>query len=66
MPHHANQTSFRPGYDPRRHIFSQAERRKGYRIATQERKMPSRLRAWLRKKIRRYYQDGRARKRGAA
>jgi hypothetical protein len=59
MPHHANQTSFRPGYDPRRYVFSKAERQKGYRIATQEKKMPSRLRAWLRDKIRRNYRQKR-------
>jgi hypothetical protein len=31
MPHHANQTSFRPGPDPRRHRFTQEERARGYR-----------------------------------
>ncbi len=59
MPYHANQTSFNPGYNPRRHIFSRVERQKGYRVATQEKKMPSRLRAWLRRKIRRYYRQRR-------
>jgi hypothetical protein len=47
---------FKKGYDPRRHVLSKAEKRKGYWVATQFAKMPSRLRAWLRKKIRRYYQ----------
>jgi hypothetical protein len=47
---------FLPGYDPDRHILSRTERQKGYEIATQFAKMPSRVRAWLRKKIRRYYQ----------
>jgi hypothetical protein len=56
MPHHANQTGFQPGFDPRRHVFSKAERQKGYRVATQERKMPSRLRARRRNKILRHYQ----------
>jgi hypothetical protein len=31
MPHHANQTSFRPGPDPRRHLFTTEERARGYR-----------------------------------
>lgn len=66
MPHHANSGSFKPGYDPRRHVFSKRERQKGYDVAMNEAKMPSRLRAWLRKKIRRYYQELRERKRGAA
>jgi hypothetical protein len=59
MPHLANQSSFQSGYDPRRLVFSQAERRKGYRVATQEKNMPSRLRAWLRTKIRCYYHERR-------
>lgn len=48
---------FKKGYDPRRHILSRAERRKGYKLATQCVKMPSQVRAWLRKKITRYYQQ---------
>ena len=48
---------FAKGFDPRRHVLSKAECRKGYLIATQLRPMPSRLRAWLRKKITRYYQS---------
>jgi hypothetical protein len=48
---------FLPSPDPDRHILSRAERQKGYEIATQLAKMPSRVRAWLRKKIRRYYQS---------
>ena len=51
-----NAGHFKKGYDPRRHILSKAERRKGYEIATQLTKMPSRTRAWLRKMIRGYYQ----------
>ena len=35
MPHHANQTSFRPGPDARRHLFTQAERSRGYRVTMQ-------------------------------
>ena len=56
MPHHANQTSFRAGPDPRRHVFSQAERRKGFWVATRLSKQPSRVLAWLRNKIKRHYQ----------
>jgi hypothetical protein len=47
---------FRPGFDPRRHVLSRAERQKGYLVATRVAKLPSRVRAWLRKKIRRHYQ----------
>jgi hypothetical protein len=36
--------------------LSRAERQKGYLMAARFAKMPSRLRAWLRSKIRRYYQ----------
>jgi hypothetical protein len=46
---------FLPGPDPDRHILTQQDRQKGYLIATRIRKMPSRTRAWLRNKIRRYY-----------
>jgi hypothetical protein len=46
---------FRKGHDHRRHVLSKAECRKGYLIATRLAKMPSRTRAWLRNKIRRYY-----------
>jgi hypothetical protein len=62
----ANPGWFKAGFDARRHVLSKEECRKGFRIATQEKKMPSRLRAWLRKKIRSYYQQRRERKRGAA
>ena len=47
---------FRKGYDPRRHILSRAERQKGFLLATRFYPMPSRVRAWLRKKIRGYYE----------
>jgi hypothetical protein len=50
---------FLPGPDPDRHVFSKAEMRKGYLLATQFYKIPSRVRSWLRSKIRGYYQ-GRA------
>ena len=46
---------FLAGPDRDRHAFSKAEMRKGFLIATRLAQMPSRLRAWLRKKIRRYY-----------
>jgi hypothetical protein len=47
---------FLPGPDPDRHILTRAERQKGYFYAMTG-KMASRVRAWLRKKIRRHYQD---------
>jgi hypothetical protein len=47
---------FRKGCDPRRHVLTKAECRKGFLIATRLTRMPSRVRAWLRTKIRRYYQ----------
>jgi hypothetical protein len=37
---------FKKGFDPRRHVLSKAEKRKGYWVATQFAKMPSRLRAF--------------------
>ncbi len=53
---------FLPGFDPTdeaafdgRHVLSRAERQKGYRIATQRGRLPSRLQAWLRRKIMRRY-----------
>jgi hypothetical protein len=51
-----NPGHFKKGYDPRRHILTKRERQKGYWVATRVIKMPSRTRAWLWKKIRRYYQ----------
>jgi hypothetical protein len=50
---------FKPGDDPRRHVLSKNECRKGYLVATRLARMPSRLRCWLRNKTRRYYQRGR-------
>jgi hypothetical protein len=55
MARQPNSGSFAPGPDPRRHVFSAAERRKGFRVAALEKKLPSRLRSWLRRKIRLYY-----------
>jgi hypothetical protein len=54
-----NKGWFRKGYDSRRHIFSRVERQKGYWVAARFAKMPSRVRAWLRNKIRRHYQGRR-------
>jgi hypothetical protein len=59
MPRKPNSGSFKPGFDPRRHVFSKAELRKGYRVATQERKLPSRVRAWLWRRVKRYYRERR-------
>jgi hypothetical protein len=50
---------FRKGFDPRRHVLSRAERQKGYLVATRFARMPSRVRAWLRNKIGRHYQEQR-------
>lgn len=47
---------FLPGPDPDRHLLTKEEKRKGFWVAMQFVKMPSRTRAWLRKKIRGYYQ----------
>jgi hypothetical protein len=48
---------FKKGFDPRRHELSRIERAKGFLVATQVAKLPSRVKAWLRNKIRRYYQS---------
>lgn len=56
------QGRFLAGPDPDRHLLTRAERQKGYWIATQFARMPSRTRAWLRKKIRGYYQGRRQRR----
>ncbi len=50
---------FRKGYDPRRRPLTKADCRKGFFIATRFAKMPSRVRAWLRNKIKRYYANRR-------
>jgi hypothetical protein len=48
---------FQRGYDERRHTLTKQDCRKGYVSATRVRKMPSRLWAWLRKKITRQYAE---------
>jgi hypothetical protein len=54
------------GPDPDRHILTRAERQKGYFYAMNG-KMASRVRAWLRKKIRGFYHaKAEARRRRAA
>jgi len=45
------------GFDPRRHILTRSERQKGYFYAVIASKIPSRMRAHLRSKIRNYYQN---------
>jgi hypothetical protein len=59
---------FLPGPDDGdgRHVLSRAEKQKGYLVATQMTRMPSRLRAWLRKKIRNQYVAREAARRGRA
>ena len=47
---------FLPGPDPDRHVLTRSDRQKGFWVATRFVQMPSRTRAWLRTKIRRYYQ----------
>jgi hypothetical protein len=55
-PHpEAGRGRFKPGFDPRRRMPTKADCKKGYLVATQLAKMPSRVRAWLRNKIKRYY-----------
>jgi hypothetical protein len=57
---------FKKGYDARRHVLSRAERQKGFFIASKK-KLPSRVRAWLRKKIRNFYVErNRKRREGGA
>lgn len=57
-----------PGPDPERHVFTLGECKRGYATVTRCKigpdgrtvylvKLPSRVRAWLRSKIRRYYQN---------
>jgi hypothetical protein len=56
-----------PNYDPEsedqldgRHLLTRHDRQKGYQAAALMGKLPSRLRAWLRSKIRFYYLRRRA------
>jgi hypothetical protein len=56
MPHKANATSFKPGPDPRRHAFTRAERRKGFRNAMKRTLATNfHTHAWLFRKIRGQY-----------
>lgn len=51
-----NRGSFQPGPDPRRHVFTQTERRKGYASAwNQSARVSADLHAWLWRKVRSYY-----------
>ncbi len=55
----ANRGSFRPGYDPRRHVFTRAERRLGYlRCLTGYGKCSNpHVCAWVWRKVRSYYRS---------
>ena len=46
---------FLPGEDPERHVFTKKEQRDGYTRAILMGRLPSRLRVWLRNKIKRHY-----------
>ena len=48
---------FKVGEEPHdgRHFLSRRDRRKGYEQAALTKRLPSRLRAWLRSKIRNHY-----------
>jgi hypothetical protein len=55
MARKANSGSFKPGPDPRRHQFTQAERRRGFDafiVACWAGRIPSRVAAHIRRKIR--------------
>lgn len=54
-PRKANKGSFRPGPDPRRHVFTRAERRLGYYRALKANDYSSATAAWFYYKIRGYY-----------
>ena len=61
-----NSGSFKKGFDPRRHILSLEERRKGYDmflLACHFKRIPSRVSASVRKRIRGYYQQRNAARR---
>jgi hypothetical protein len=53
MPRRANQTSFRPGPDARRHVFTRAERRRGYRNAMAG--SDAHVVAWVFRRVRSHY-----------
>jgi len=50
---------FLPGPDKDRHFLTKLDCRKGYQAAVLMRRLPSRLRVWLRWKIKYYYRDKR-------
>lgn len=56
---------FLPGPDPDRHLFTRGECQKGFWLATEFYRKPSRVKSWLRSEIRRFYQ-GRPRQRRPA
>ncbi len=60
----ANRGSFAQGFDPRRHVFTTAERKRGYAqaLAGHGRCADPRVAAWVWRKVRSHY---RALKRGA-
>ena len=60
-----NRGSFAQGYEPRRHVFTAAERKRGYAhaFAGGGKCADVRVAAWVWRKVRGYY---RARERGAA
>lgn len=61
----ANRGSFAPGFDPRRHVFTTAERQRGYAqaLAGHGKCTDPRVAAWVWRKVRSHY---RALKRGLA
>lgn len=61
-----NSGSFKKGFDPRRHFLSIGERRKGYDMfimGVALKRYPSRVSAYVRKRIRGYYQQRNAARR---
>jgi hypothetical protein len=48
---------FAKGFDARRHILTTENRRKGFLMATRVAKMSSRVRVWLRWKIKHHYRS---------
>lgn len=53
MPRTANKGSFKPGPDPRRHVFTRKERRKGYKRAMAHGDVH--VVAWVFRRVRGYY-----------
>ncbi len=58
-PRKANRGSFRKGPDPRRHVFSRAERKRGYRAAHANTFKEPWKHAWFLRMIRSYYRANR-------